>query len=85
MVCAIDFSISNGQPLTQDSLHTIVQDKVGLIPGESKLGYFIFKKSPKKSDGPEEVNPIYSDEGLRLETSVFESSTVANLTCRPCG
>ena len=27
----------------------------------------------------------YSDEGLTLETSVFESFTVANLPYRPCG
>ena len=35
------------------------------------------------------VNPlvrvIHSDEGLTLETSVFESFTVANLPYRPCG
>ena len=28
---------------------------------------------------------IHSDEGLTLETSVFESFTVANLPYRPCG
>ena len=28
---------------------------------------------------------IHSDEGLTLETSVFESYTVANLPYRPCG
>ena len=28
---------------------------------------------------------IHSDEGLTLETSVFESFTVANLPHRPCG
>ena len=28
---------------------------------------------------------IHSDEGLTLETSVFESFTVANLPNRPCG
>ena len=28
---------------------------------------------------------IYTDEGLTLETSVFESFTVANLPYRPCG
>ena len=28
---------------------------------------------------------IQSDEGLTLETSVFESFTVANLPYRPCG
>ena len=27
----------------------------------------------------------HSDEGLTLETSVFESFTVANLPYRPCG
>ena len=30
-------------------------------------------------------NQIHSDEGLMLETSVFESFTVANLPYRPCG
>ena len=29
--------------------------------------------------------PIHSDEGLTLETSVFESFKVANLPHRPCG
>ena len=28
MVCAIDFTISNGPPLTQDSLHTMDEEKV---------------------------------------------------------
>ena len=28
---------------------------------------------------------IYTDEGLKVETSVFESCTVANLPYRPCG
>ena len=28
---------------------------------------------------------IHSDEGLTLETSVFESFMVANFSCRPCG
>ena len=28
---------------------------------------------------------IHSEEGLPLETSVFESFTVANLPYRPCG
>ena len=28
---------------------------------------------------------IHSDEGLTLETSVFESFTVANIPYRPCG
>ena len=28
---------------------------------------------------------VHSDEGLTLETSVFESLTVANLPYRPCG
>jgi len=27
MVCAVDFTISNGQPLTQDSLHTMDEEK----------------------------------------------------------
>ena len=31
------------------------------------------------------VESIHSDEGLTLETSVFESCTVANLPYRPCG
>ena len=31
------------------------------------------------------VAKIHSDEGLTLETSVFESFTVANLPYRPCG
>ena len=31
------------------------------------------------------VNPVHSDEGLTLETSVFESFTVASLPYRPCG
>ena len=31
------------------------------------------------------MNQIHSDEGLTLETSVFESFTVANLPYRPCG
>ena len=31
------------------------------------------------------VRVNHSDEGLTLETSVFESFTVANLPCRPCG
>lgn len=30
MVCAIDFTISNGQPLTQDSLHTMEEEKVSI-------------------------------------------------------
>ena len=32
-----------------------------------------------------ETKLIHSDEGLTLETSVFESFTVANLPYRPCG
>ena len=28
---------------------------------------------------------VHSDEGLKLQTSVFESFTVANLPYRPCG
>ena len=30
MVCAVDFTISNGQPLTQDSLHTMDEEKVSV-------------------------------------------------------
>ena len=30
------------------------------------------------------IRQIHSDEGLTLETSVFESFTVANLAYRPC-
>ena len=28
MACAVDFTISNGEPLTQDSLHTNDEEKV---------------------------------------------------------
>lgn len=31
MVCAVDFTISNGQPLTQDSLHTLDEEKVSQV------------------------------------------------------
>lgn len=30
LVCAIDFTISNGQPLTKDSLHNIDKEKAGV-------------------------------------------------------
>ena len=30
-------------------------------------------------------SPIHSDEGLTLETLLFESFTMANLPYRPCG
>ena len=35
--------------------------------------------------GPVVRSMVHSDEGLTLETSVFESFTVANLLYRPCG
>ena len=31
------------------------------------------------------IGSIHSDEGLTLETSVFESFTLANLPYQPCG
>ena len=48
-----------------------------LIPGDESFGKLALRQS--------ESNPIYSYEGLTLETSVFESFTVANLPYRPCG
>ena len=42
----------------------------------------LVKKLPRKSI---HCLWIHSDEGLTLETSVFESFTVADLPYRPCG
>ena len=46
-----------------------------------KFDPLIFKKNYMQDDD----ETIHSDEGLTLETSVFESFTVANLPYRPCG
>ena len=57
---------------------------------KSLCNYFVprnrkFRRESLARDASWECWVVYSDEGLTLETSVFESFTVANLPYRPCG
>ena len=65
----------NFVPIAKRTDEYLVKEKTKAIPTALQIKTF-FKNLKKR---------IHSDEGLMLETSVFESFTVANLPYRPCG
>ena len=65
----------NFVPIAKRTDEFLVKQKTKAIPTARQIKTF-FKNLKKR---------IHSDEGLMLETSVFESFTVANLPYRPCG
>ena len=54
-------------------------------PKDNQLAVVTIPNNFPLSEPEKSVLRIHSDEGLKLETSLFESFTVANLPYRPCG